>query len=171
MTKHKKNSSLENQPSLFDIVLEVEKRNGGIPNGSLDIDQELRCCLSEDLKHAKDGNGRTISRYEVAAKMSELVGREITATMLNNWTAEAHEKHNFPSKWLPAFVQSTGGQRRAFECLSRHFECLSRHSGLFALPTKEALLSEIKQIEEEIRERQQDRRQRLMFIREYKNRG
>jgi len=127
--------------------------------GSLDIDSELRAAISEDLKAACDGAGRGISRYEVAARISELIGREVTASMLYNWTSESHSDYNFPLKLLPAFVIATGRQRRTFEVLSRK-------AGLFALPGPEALRAEIGQIEEEIRRLQGERAKRKLFLRE-----
>jgi hypothetical protein len=158
MTKRKKYSSLLDQPSLFDILKETEKSQSECPKGSLDIDSELRCAISEDLKHAQDPSGREISRYEVAARMSEYIGREITASMLNNWTAEAHENHNFPIRYLPAFVRATN-QRHAFEVLSLH-------SGLFALPGPDALRANIHRIDEEIQKKRNERKKWNMYLKE-----
>ena len=129
------------------------------PKGSLNIDSEFRCAISEDLRQAKDEEGRELSRYQVAARMSDYLGQEITASSLNNWTAESHENHRFPAAWLPAFVCATGGQRRAFEVLSRH-------SGLFALPGPEALRAEIQRIEEEIKAKREEKYKRVLFLRE-----
>jgi hypothetical protein len=38
-----------------------------------------------------------LSRYQVAAKMSELLDVDITKTMLDSWTAESKEQHRFPA--------------------------------------------------------------------------
>jgi hypothetical protein len=141
MTKRRKYSS-HNQPTLFDILKQQLNTHN---SGDLDIDSELRCALSEDLRHATDEAGRDLSRYQVAARMSECLGQEISASMLNNWTAEAHEKHRFPAQFLPVFVRATGGQRRAFEVLSRK-------SGLFALPGPDALRADIQRDEEMIQD-------------------
>ena len=149
------------QLNIFEWIKKVEElRNNAnvtLP-GSLDIDTELRAAISQDLKHAKDQTGRELSRYEVAARMSELCGQEITASMLYNWTAEAHEKHRFPAQFLPAFVLSTGGRNA--------FEVLSRHSGLFALPGPEALRAEIQRIGEEIKGKKREKLKREIFLRE-----
>jgi len=91
--------------------------------------------------------------------MSELLGQEITASMLYNWTAEAHEKHRFPLQFLPAFVIATGGQRRTFEILSQK-------SGLFALPGRDALRAEIHQIDEEIHRLTDEKKKRRVFLKE-----
>ncbi len=157
MTKRKKYSSTL-QATLFDLLVDSEN-NSTIHPGSLDIDAEFRCALSEDLRHAKGETGREISRYEVAAAMSAMLGREITAAQLNNWSAEAHEKHRFPAQYLPAFVHATGGQARAFNVLSRA-------SGLFALPGPEALRAEIRRIDEEINLKQGEKKKRIVFLKE-----
>ena len=159
MTKRKKDSSGE--LPIFEWIKKAEElsRQAAIPaKGSLDIDSEFRAAVSEDIKAAKDATGRELSRYEVAARMSELVGQEITASMLNNWTADAHEKHRFPCQFLPAFILSTGGRRA--------FEALSRKSGLFALPGAEALRAEIQRIDEEMKKLKGEKVKRELFLRE-----
>ncbi len=75
--------------------------------------------------------------------------------MFRNWTAPSHP-HNLPCLYLPAFVISTGGQRRTFEVLSRH-------AGLFALPGPEALRAEIERRREE-EKKTRDERHRLETI-------
>lgn len=160
MTKSKK--ILSGQMNLFDQVRkagELTRQSENPPRGSLDIDAELRSAISEDIKHAVDLNGKELSRNEVAARMSDLAGCEITASMLYNYTAEAHEKHRFPCQFLPAFVMATGGQRRTFEILSNH-------SGLFALPGPEALRSEIQKIDERVRKLKQEKQKRQFYLKE-----
>ncbi len=156
----KKRDSKE-QTTIFDWLQQAQlaaSQNTCIVPGSCDIDSELRAAISQDLKHARNRAGRELSRYEVAALMSELVGQEITASMLYNWTADSHEKHNMPVKYLPAFVQVTGGRRA--------FETLSRHSGLFALPGPEALRAEIRRIDEQIEKLFADKNRRKLLLKE-----
>lgn len=163
--RRKKIVESTNQPTIFDWIKQAEtasRLSENPPSGSLDCDAEFRAAVSEDLKHAQDGTGRELSRFQVASRMSELAGTEITASMLNNWTAESHDKHHFPCQFLPAFVLATGGQRRAFECLSRR-------AGLFALPGPDALRAEIQRIEEEIKGKQAERQKRMVFLREMEN--
>lgn len=159
MTKRKKD--LSNQPTLFDLIKESESTNH--PPGSMDFDAEFRAALSEDLRHACDPSGREISRFEVAARMSEHLGREITASQLYNWTAATHQDHNIPAKYIPSFIYATGGQRRAFELLSRK-------AGLFAFPGPEALGVEVFQIDEKISSLQRERRRRMMLMKEMRER-
>ena len=150
------------QPTLFDWVRKAEaltRQTVNPPMGSLDVDAEFRAAVSTDLRNAKDATGRELSRFEVAARMSELTGNEITASMLNNYTAEAHDKHRFPCQFLPAFVIATGGQRRAFEVLSRH-------AGLFALPGAEALRAEIQRLDEDMKAIKGEKHKRQMYLHE-----
>lgn len=161
MTKPKKESST--QTNIFEWIKqanEISKQSNNPFNGSLDIDTELRAAISQDIKHAiVPCTGRELSRYEVAARMSELVGHEITKSMLDNWTAEAHDKHRFPAQYLPAFVIATGGQRQAFEVLSRK-------SGLFALPGPEALRAEIQRLDEQEKKIKAEKHKRKIFLKE-----
>lgn len=101
--------------TIFEYLKKAEElsRQASSPqNGSLDIDNEIRAAVSQDIKYAHDSTGRELSRYEVAARMSELTGHEITKSMLDNFSAESHEKHRFLCQFLPAFIIGTGGQRR-----------------------------------------------------------
>lgn len=158
----KKSESLQS-PTLFDWLKEAEASARQTTNpilGSLDIDTELRHAISQDLKHSRVlCTGRELSRYDVAARMSELVGHEITKSQLDNFSAESHDRHRFPCQYLPAFVIATGGQRRAFECLSKH-------AGLFALPGPEALRAEIQRIDEDIRKKKAEKLKRETFLKE-----
>ncbi len=153
MTKKILNSS--NQSNLFEWLKKAQTlsdQNRIPPLGSLDIDSEYRAAVSADIKACP------LSRYQVAAQMSDLTGQEITESMLYNWTAESHEKHNMPCKFLPAFVVATGGRRA--------FECLSRRSGLFALPGPEALRAEISRLDDEIKRLQDEKQKRKLFLKE-----
>jgi hypothetical protein len=155
MSMTKKISNSSQQPTLFDWVKKAQALSDQSqchPQGSLDVDSELRGAISGDIKACP------LSRYQIAAKMSELVGQEITESMLYNWTAEAHDRHRFPAQFLPAFVVVTGGRRT--------FECLSRRSGLFALPGREALRSEIQRLDEQIKGLQDEKQKRKIFLKE-----
>lgn len=70
-------------------------------SGSLDYCTELRFALSDALKKCPR------SRYEVAARMSELTGEEITKTMLDAWTAESKTAWRFPFEFAAAFEVAT----------------------------------------------------------------
>lgn len=80
---------------LFDMVA-VPVERGGKP-GSLDIGAELKHLLSDLIKASP------LSRHQIAARMSELVGHAITKDQLDSWTAESREGWRFPVAYLPAF--------------------------------------------------------------------
>lgn len=81
---------------LFDGYYPVPVERGNKP-GSLDIGAELRHLLSDLIKASP------MSRHQIAARMSELVGHEITKNQLDSWTAESREGWRFPLEYLPAF--------------------------------------------------------------------
>lgn len=124
------------QPSLFDLVKEDEKRRCGttITPGSFNISLLLRGELSEGLKQS------ALSRYEVAARMSELVGTEITKSQLDSWTAESKELHRFPAEYLPAFCYVTG-HKEPLRLMARLIQC-------YLLESEEALLAELGKIDQ-----------------------
>lgn len=142
-----------NQASLFDILKNYkEASTGSAAAGSFDIDRQLRAAISEALKHSP------LSRWQVAARMSELTGNEITKAMLDSWTAESKEDHRFPAIFLPAFCEATG--------CSEPLRLLGKLVGVFVLPGPEALRAEIQRIEEEINKKQTEKRKRMVFLKE-----
>jgi hypothetical protein len=89
-------------PQQPDLLTHFEAQPPPTRVGSFDIDSELRHALSRALKDCD------LSRYEVAAAISELVGAGVSKHMLDAYTAESHEGHKFPVQYLPAFVAVTG---------------------------------------------------------------
>lgn len=158
MTKAKKHQS---QLTIYEWIKRKAQMLHSAPGsspGSLDINKEMKAAMSEDLRHATDENGKELSRYEVAGRMSELLGEDITKTTLDNWTAPSHT-HEISARQVPAFVIATGGQRRAAEVISKH-------SGLFLLPGTEALRSEIQRLDEEIKAKKTEKLKRMLFLKE-----
>jgi len=142
-----------NQASLFDILKNLQEESQATrPAGSFDIDRQLRASVSEALKQCP------LSRWQVAARMSELTGCEISKAMLDSWTAESKEGHRFPAIFLPAFCEAVGS--------SEPLKMMGRLVGVFILPGPEALRAEIQRIEEEINRKQADKRKRVMFLKE-----
>ncbi len=66
------------QLSIFDLLSQVSSQKIGV----MDIDRAFREKVSEILRQCP------LSRYQVAARMSELVGQDITKSMLDSWTKE-----------------------------------------------------------------------------------
>jgi hypothetical protein len=101
--------------------------------GSLDYATELRHVLSDALKKA------TRSRYEVAARMSELTGQQLTKEMLDSWTAESKKPWRFPFEYAAAFEEATDTN-----CLQ---ELLGRKRGTQILVGHESLYAELGRIQ------------------------
>ena len=73
--------------------------------GSLNFDAELCATLSLCLKETP------LSRTEVAAKMSDLTGKEISHFMISAWCAPSHGQHGIPFAMAPAFEAVCGTTR------------------------------------------------------------
>jgi len=80
---------------------EVPVRPEPLP-GALDFDSELRQALSRALKASP------LSRYQVAAGMSELLGDDVSKHMLDAYTAESRETHAISVTRFVALVMVTG---------------------------------------------------------------
>jgi hypothetical protein len=121
------------QLSIFDVIKQVETRPAAaLGEGSLAWGLKVRDRLSDALRHCP------LSRFQVAAKMSELTGRDITKTMLDAWTAESREDHRFPMEYYPAFCAVTGDHALLAE--------LARAVGLTVLESKELLITKLGEI-------------------------
>jgi len=64
--------------------------------GALDVGMQLRNLLSEQIKASP------LSRHQIAARMSELLGHEVSKHQLDSWTAESRDGWRFPLEYLPA---------------------------------------------------------------------
>jgi hypothetical protein len=138
--------------SIFEILENSSARPVAPPTtpGQLDIDRTFRELISESLRKCNQ------SRYQVAARMSELVGQDITKTMLDSWTAESKELHRFPAIYLPAFCEAVGS--------TEPIRILGQAIGAFVLPGPEALRAEIRKLDEEIERKRSEKRKRVEFL-------
>lgn len=102
--------------------------------GAMSYSREIAHVMSAALKSSPH------DRYEVAARMSRFLGREITLSMLNAYTAESHDSHNISLERAVAFDAATDG----YALLS--FFAAKRGCGL--LKGKEALVHELGRIEQ-----------------------
>lgn len=152
MAKSKK--YLDNQISIFEFLENAQNAVSRAVQspGSLNMDKPFREMVSEALRECP------LSRYQVAARMSEQLGQDITKTMLDSWMAESKEQHRFPAVFLPAFCEAVGS--------TEPLRMLGQRIGAFVLPGPEALRAEIQRIEEEILRKQADKRRRLTFLKE-----
>ena len=150
MTKKEKRFD-SRQATLFDLIQAMQEAPSQ-PVGSLNVDRRFRELISEALRRCP------LSRYQVAAAMSELTDTDITKTMLDSWTAESKVQNRFPAVFLPAFCAAVGWDEP--------LKMLGSLIGVFVLPGPEALRAEIKRIEEEIAAKQAEKRKRQIFLKE-----
>jgi len=71
--------------------------------GSRDYRAVVAGLVAELLRHAATHGA---DRYEVAARMSRLLGRDVSKYMLDAWTAESREDHNLPFAYLVALEEA-----------------------------------------------------------------
>lgn len=139
MSKSKKELAMElaGQWSFLDKLAAPEP-------GGLNISLRFTDALSQAMRKCK------ISRYQVAAQMSELTGDDISKTMLDAYTAQSKEYHRFPAIWLPAFKAATGS--------CEPLAILAEASNCHLLTGEEAIYAEIARLErkeEEIRRKKE----------------
>ena len=125
MTKPKKIQTqvLSEQLSLLDMLP---------TEGCLDITLGFKDCLARTLSRQK------ISRYQISARVSELVNRTVSKEMLDNYCSPSKD-HKFPVDYLPAV---------AFVCdtLDLH-HVITDPIGATVLGPKEAELARIARLE------------------------
>ena len=158
ISKRKKVS--DKQLSFFDLLTKQEEekiKNSPLFPGSLNIQTQLKETISQALKQCP------LSRWEVAGKMSALLGIEVSRYTLDAWTAESKEYHRFPAEYLPAFCRVVG----SMEPLS----FLARQAGGFLLPGPEALRAEIQRLDEDIQKKKREKQKRVVFLREAEGEG
>lgn len=118
--------------------------------GTLNFDAAICAALSEQLLQCgKD-------RYQVAADMSRLLGRDVSKHMLDAYTAESRDAYNFPLNYVAAFEVAT-------ESLALT-QLLAKQRGCKLLVGEDALLAEwgrVQRAKEEIIERERALRKRL----------
>lgn len=135
MSRRKKAVPTPGQQSLFDFIKESEAQKEVAPvPGSFNISNQLRAELSEGLRRS------SLSRYEVAGRMSELMDVEITKSQLDSWTAESKEFHRFPAEYLAAYCAVTG-HKEPLRIMARLVQC-------HLLESEEALLAELGRIDQ-----------------------
>lgn len=123
-----------NQFSLLDLLKDLRPQNTEF--SSFNIDLLFRKALRDAIKLSR------LSREQIAMRMSELLGKEVTKDMIDSWTAESREGMN--NMWaanLPAFCHAAG----TIEPL----RILSDLNGCYVIQGPEALDLEMKKIEDQ----------------------
>lgn len=88
MARRKRNLDVsdENQISLFSMIEEINPRKFAQPDFQTET-KPLGLRIKEAVSEAIKGSG--LKRYAIAGQMSEMLGTEITESMLNAYTAES----------------------------------------------------------------------------------
>lgn len=125
--------------------------------GSLDYEAELCSTLTDMITDAMK-RGAIRSRYDLAARMSELTGdgEGITKAMIDSWTAGSKGGHRFPFQFAAAMESACDSHRLQ--------ELLGRKRGSRILVGEESLLAELGRLdhqEQEIKTRRSQLRKRL----------
>lgn len=128
------------QLNIFDLIKEISKKQAEAslqPQtiGKASIDAAVRAIISNALKRCP------LSRYEVAAKMSEILGVEITKAQIDSWSAESKENHRFPFIYTGVFCKVTGDKS-----LARY---MAELCGGYFIEGEDAIRLELGRIEEQ----------------------
>lgn len=155
MTKRREKvgSADPRQMSLLDLLQRTsELREPAQSEGSL--------CVQPRLSHSMANAIRAcgLGRYEIAGRMSHLLGQEISKASLDSWTAESKEQHRPPAEFLPAFCAVTGSREP--------LQILTDAAGLFCLPGPDALRAEVQKLREDEQRITRERRKRELFLKE-----
>ncbi len=116
---------------------------------SHDLDAPLREALNQAIKAAP------VDRWAIAAEMSRLTGREVSRYMLDAYTGDSRQDHNFPFRYAAAFEIATSTRVLT--------ELLARNRGCRLLVGEDALLAELGKLERE----EQQLKQRKAALRAY----
>ncbi|MBW2090938.1 MAG: hypothetical protein JRI34_02290 [Deltaproteobacteria bacterium] len=140
MSKARKRSD-PRQANLFDYLDQL-KREIQPDEASLICGHRIKKLIAQSIKESD------YSRIQIANRMSEQLGVEITQAQLDAWTAESKNSHRFPLEYLPLFVNAT-------ESWTLIIEACRMCGGHFA-KGKEILhveMGKIKEIEAQLKER------------------
>jgi hypothetical protein len=106
MAKNRKKfgGGMANQPSLFDLIEEIAPDKFALPDYQPES-KPLTLRIKEAISEAAKNSG--LKRYDIAGRMSEHLGAEITEGMLNCYTAESKEGYRMPAEYMPIFCKIT----------------------------------------------------------------
>jgi len=123
-----------------------------VTEGAANIRERLRLAIAKAIKQC------SLSRWEIAGKMSHMLGIEVSKFQIDSWTAESKEGHRVPAEYLPAFCMVTGDHGP--------LRMMAETAGLFALPGPDALRAEIQKLDEESKRIGREKRKRELFLKE-----
>lgn len=84
-----------------------------------------------------------VDREQIAARMSEFLGRPVSKTTIDNWTKESREDKNLTLGWVSAWCHATGSTR-ALEFVTKKHPLLARRLRLGEIAEQQAVLEDEK---------------------------
>jgi len=152
MTKTAKKSVIDpGQLNLFDLLKQEQLQRQESTPGRLCIAAKLHAAVKQAVKQAP------MSRETLADTMTELAGRRVTLSMIDNWLAESHP-HDIPAKLIPALCIASG--------CNAPLQVQNDAVGVFTLPGADALRAEIHKLDEEVHVLKEAKRKRQLFLHE-----
>jgi hypothetical protein len=124
--------------SIFDLIQKVSETQKQIAAdqevpGRLNIETTIKELITEALKKTH------LSRYEIAGAMSRKLGREITKSQIDSWSAESKESHGIKVAVLNAFMEAAGDKTIL------HLLC--ENAGGYFIEGRDALYTELGKID------------------------
>lgn len=98
----KSDSSAANQMNLFDMIEEINPQKFAEPDFQIEtrpLGLRIKDAIGDAIKNSD------LKRYEIAGRMSEQLGMEISESMLNSYTAESKEGYRMPAEYIPTFCK------------------------------------------------------------------
>jgi len=142
------------QLNLFELLIQDRKTRSETPReGSLNIHDLLHEACLHALQQALP-----TSRWEIAGRISNLLGVEVTKYQIDAWIAESKNGHRIPAAYIPAFCVATS--------CNEPLRVLAEAAGVFTLPGPDALRSEIRKIEEQTEALHRKKKKHLLFLQE-----
>lgn len=145
------------QLSILDYLTQISGARNSSPEGRFNVVEQLRGSMRDCIK------GCPLSRHQIAGEMSHILGETVTKETIDSWTRESDElngraRRHIPAEYLPAFCHVT-------KCHDP-LVIMGKMTGMFVLPGPEALRAEIQKLDEDIRDKQAQKKKRLLFLRE-----
>jgi len=145
-----------NQPDLFaaDMKSVPSFENRSVRAATLG--SEIAMALSEILKSATSADGGKLEREDVARRMGDYLGKNVSPNVLNAYASQAREGHNITVARLCALMHATG-DFRLLKLLAEKFD-LTLIPRKYETAVRESMLAE--EIEHKQEELQVLRRRR-----------
>lgn len=102
--KKKIDSCMTNQINLFDMIEEINPHKFSLPDFQIET-RPLGLRIKDAISDAIKNSG--LKRYDIAGQMGEMLGTEISESMLNAYTAESKEGYRMPAEYIPTFCKIT----------------------------------------------------------------